>query len=403
MRRYLALAVLALAATAGCSRQGSPVAPIPAVGPAGAPAAAAAAASAAKYRVLYSFKGGRDGAAPFSPPVEFGGVLYGTTTVGGTGCRHHGCGTVYSIDGSGRESVVYRFPSAATGANPQASLTAFRGALYGATNSSTATNSVFRILPSGDFKTVYRFAPWLFANEPLVATNSNLYGTMDGAPSSFYGEVFSLSPAPYRFSSVHTFSHGGLHGPHGALLSWGGSFYGVVATSPAAIEAIYEVRSNGAARKLYAFPFRSCKKQAQVAEYPSGLIALNGKFYGTTEIGRNFCRWQTGGTVFSFDPSTNAVRVLHEFALRDGLGGESLATLNGKLYGVTHSGDAGDGGGVLFELDPNSGAYRELHRFGRAGDAGMPYGGLSTGEGTVYGATIGGGANNAGAIYAYTP
>jgi uncharacterized repeat protein (TIGR03803 family) len=49
-------------------------------------------------RVIYSFKGGKDGAAPLSGVIEVNGVLYGTTSNGGGNvCFGEGCGTVYSI------------------------------------------------------------------------------------------------------------------------------------------------------------------------------------------------------------------------------------------------------------------------------------------------------------------
>jgi uncharacterized repeat protein (TIGR03803 family) len=51
-----------------------------------------------RERVLYSFKGGKDGAAPRSGVIEVNGVLYGTTQYGGgNGCNIYGCGTVFSI------------------------------------------------------------------------------------------------------------------------------------------------------------------------------------------------------------------------------------------------------------------------------------------------------------------
>jgi uncharacterized repeat protein (TIGR03803 family) len=50
-----------------------------------------------RERVIYSFKGGKDGAAPHGV-IEVNGVLYGTTTYGGgNGCNIYGCGTVFSI------------------------------------------------------------------------------------------------------------------------------------------------------------------------------------------------------------------------------------------------------------------------------------------------------------------
>ncbi len=63
--------------------------------------------------VLYSFKGGSDGANPISSLVsDSTGNLYGTTSAGGdSGCD---CGVIFkmhpSATGEWTESVVYRFP-----------------------------------------------------------------------------------------------------------------------------------------------------------------------------------------------------------------------------------------------------------------------------------------------------
>jgi uncharacterized repeat protein (TIGR03803 family) len=51
-----------------------------------------------RERVIYSFNGGKDGAAPLSGVIDVNGVLYGTTSNGGSNvCFGAGCGTVFSI------------------------------------------------------------------------------------------------------------------------------------------------------------------------------------------------------------------------------------------------------------------------------------------------------------------
>ena len=63
--------------------------------------------------VLYSFKGGSDGASPISSLVtDATGNFFGTTSEGGaTSC---GCGVIFKMTkntaGTWTESVVYRFP-----------------------------------------------------------------------------------------------------------------------------------------------------------------------------------------------------------------------------------------------------------------------------------------------------
>jgi uncharacterized repeat protein (TIGR03803 family) len=65
--------------------------------------------------VLYSFKGGADGANPISSLVaDAAGNLYGTTSAGGAASCSGGCGVIFKMTagphGTWNESVVYRFP-----------------------------------------------------------------------------------------------------------------------------------------------------------------------------------------------------------------------------------------------------------------------------------------------------
>jgi len=77
-----------------------------------------------KEKMIYSFKGGNDGAGPGFGSLIFdkAGNLYGTTTSGGT----KPAGTVFKLtpnsDGSWSESVVYSFQGAQDGALPNAGL-----------------------------------------------------------------------------------------------------------------------------------------------------------------------------------------------------------------------------------------------------------------------------------------
>jgi uncharacterized repeat protein (TIGR03803 family) len=87
-------------------------------------------------RVLYSFKGGKDGSGSISNLVlGKKGALYGTNSEGGAGCS---CGTIFKLtsDGQGnwKEIVAYRFqgaPDAAFAYNGMVADTA--GNFYGAT------------------------------------------------------------------------------------------------------------------------------------------------------------------------------------------------------------------------------------------------------------------------------
>jgi uncharacterized repeat protein (TIGR03803 family) len=87
--------------------------------------------------VLYNFMGGADGSGPFAPLIQdSAGSLYGTTEFGGDpSCKLSptiGCGTVFKLDTSGRETVLYRFKGRKDGGLPEAGLAMdAAGNLYG--------------------------------------------------------------------------------------------------------------------------------------------------------------------------------------------------------------------------------------------------------------------------------
>jgi len=103
-------------------------------------------------RVLYSFKGGRDGLGSISNLViGKNGALYGTTSEGGAGCS---CGTIFKLrsDGQGnwKETPAYRFmgaPDAAFAYNGMVADSA--GNLYGATVHGGSNNdgAIYKFTP----------------------------------------------------------------------------------------------------------------------------------------------------------------------------------------------------------------------------------------------------------------
>jgi uncharacterized repeat protein (TIGR03803 family) len=72
-----------------------------------------------KETVLYSFSGAADGGYPFSTLVrDLAGNLYGTTAAGGG----FGNGTVFTVDTTGKETVLYSFAGGTDGADPASGL-----------------------------------------------------------------------------------------------------------------------------------------------------------------------------------------------------------------------------------------------------------------------------------------
>lgn len=103
-------------------------------------------------KVLYSFKGGSDGASSLANLVfDTAGNLYGTTSEGGAGCS---CGVIFKLasDGHGNwsESIPHRFQGSPDGAFPYNGMVAGAGGyFYGATVHGGPTNdgAIYRFKP----------------------------------------------------------------------------------------------------------------------------------------------------------------------------------------------------------------------------------------------------------------
>jgi uncharacterized repeat protein (TIGR03803 family) len=158
--------------------------------------------------ILYSFKGGSDGADPLlGSLILVNGVLYGTTSLGGTACpKHKSCGTIFSVTTSGTEHIIYRFKGGNDGAVPWNGLFAMGGKLYGTTRRGgnagcfhhRGCGTVFSVTPSGKGRVLHVFTGASGGEAPtsnLIAVNDVLYGTTSGAGiSGDFGTVFSVTP-----------------------------------------------------------------------------------------------------------------------------------------------------------------------------------------------------------------
>ena len=151
-------------------------------------------------QVLYRFKGGADGSAPVSGLTMLGGALFGTTTGGGSGTSCSGrCGTIFKADLDGQsERVLYSFKGGTDGADPLSELAFFDGSLYGTTHyggrktrlCSNGCGTVFRLSIGSDAeKVLYAFHGGSDGLEPVagvVHVVGTLYGTTQygGTPTT---------------------------------------------------------------------------------------------------------------------------------------------------------------------------------------------------------------------------
>lgn len=149
--------------------------------------------------VLYSFSGA-DGAYPTAGLImDAAGNLYGTTSGGGD----RGDGIVFKLDPSGKETILHSFTNGADGAYPEASVIMdATDNLYGTTfgGGPAKHGVIFKLDPTGKETVLYNFptrAGGARSRARLVMdSKGNLYGTTQngGDPACLCGVVFKLAP-----------------------------------------------------------------------------------------------------------------------------------------------------------------------------------------------------------------
>jgi len=144
--------------------------------------------------LLYKFKGAPDGMNPYSWLVrDSSGNLYGTTLWGGdSDCGYgQGCGIVFKLDKNKKETILHTFTGAPDGQWPVAGLARdARGNIYGSTQSGGVAGvclggcgTVFKIDPSGAETILYAFSGGADGNTPngvILGGGGNIYGTTFG-------------------------------------------------------------------------------------------------------------------------------------------------------------------------------------------------------------------------------
>jgi uncharacterized repeat protein (TIGR03803 family) len=144
--------------------------------------------AAGKLTTLHMFNGAPDGASPSTSLVrDASGNLYGATGGGGdTSCAPPwGCGTVFMVDASGHERLLYSFTGAADGAAPQGNLLRDNsGNLYGTANLGGDTNcGVYYVKGCG---VVFKLD---------TTGKETVLHTFTSSPDGAYPELLILNPA----------------------------------------------------------------------------------------------------------------------------------------------------------------------------------------------------------------
>lgn len=207
-------------------------------------------------KVLHSFDCCADGTYPSGRLVDVNGTLYGTTYIGGgPGCGYReGCGTVYSISTSGLERVLHGFKYSG-GGYPSAGLINVSGMLYGTTSvgGSFGKGTFYRISTAGVEKALYSFglhkSDGSGPSANLIDVNGTLYGTTWGGGSECgkfgCGTVFSLTTTGSE-KVLYSFAGGSDgEGPTAPLIAVHGTLYGTTYYGGRAHCEVYDAHGCG--------------------------------------------------------------------------------------------------------------------------------------------------------------
>ena len=343
------------------------------------------------------------------------GSFYGTTYSGGPP-KNGNLGTIFRITPGGTFDVGYAFKGGTNGGHPLTALTVGSdGNFYG-----TTPGTIFRITPTWVLKTLHTFGSVPndgtkpeYAESLIQGTDGNFYGTTNKGGAANYGVVYRMTPAG-AVTILHSFGDGSIAGDGtsplaGLVQGSDGAFYGTTTTGGVAqtsfytsgYGALYKITSAGIYTLTHSFQAPTSPKDG-AAPYTGLVQGSDGNFYGTTEKGGT----TSHGTVFRMTPG-GATNLLHSFqdgsVANDGASpvGQLVVGADGNFYGATLVGGAGNAGAV-YKISP-SGVVSILHSFnGTDGD--YPQDGLTLGpDGNFYGTTGQGGAGNHGTIFKVTP
>jgi uncharacterized repeat protein (TIGR03803 family) len=333
-----------------------------------------------KLSVLHNFHATTsDGLEPFAPLIlDDNGNLYGTTVAGGedcTGSDTSGCGTVFKINPSGKETILHAFeggdPSSTDGMNPFSGLIADRNsnAMYGTTWGGYNGSVVYQINPSGKETILYTLSDSTLYGSLVQDNNGDLWGTTGGgtdhACESNCGSVFKLHKTSKSWVETTTYS---FTGSSDGADPWAGLVY----------DSIHHV------------------------------------FYGVTELGgANQTCWYEGvlggcGVLFRLDSTGTKLTVLHSFNGTDGEFPVANLILDpaGNIYGTTSFGGPASSYGTVFAYTIG-GQFITLHAFTGGADGSSPEGSLllDKRKAVIYGTTVSGGdpTCQCGVVFSITP
>jgi uncharacterized repeat protein (TIGR03803 family) len=303
-----------------------------------------------KESVLHAFTGPfNDGEFPMGLMWD-GTTFYGTTQAGGS---NGGCGTIFSLDTTGKETVLYNFQDIPDGCGPAGGVVKdAQGNLYGVTTGGGDNCNGF-----GGCGTVYKFSGGVVtvlhafqggADEgdpqhttPVLDSSDNLFGVAGGGLKSCNGNgcgfVYEVSNGGV-YSVFYQFHGVGQAGDAGLTIDANNTLYGALFPS-----AVYSLTSSG----------QETETKLAAGQVPTDVtLDTQGNLYIVCKLGgpRNdgVLRKLSGGHLTT----------LHNFLGRaDGIWPYAPVVIDssGTIYGTTWKGGLikkQANGGVLYRVKP---------------------------------------------------
>ena len=361
------------------------------------------------YAKKLDFNGDDNGSLPYGSLVQADNEkLYGMTFTGG----ENNYGVLFEWDpASEAYTKKLDFNGNENGSNPNGSLVkADNGILYGTTTygGSNGQGLLFDWNPVTDTYTKkLDFGAEMKAGYPvgsLVSANNRKFYGMTGSVIYEWDPVTNNFTNKYNFDLDVTRSVGSI--PKGSLvLADNGKLYGMTMEG-----GVGSCCQSGAGTlfewdpETDTFTKKMDFNRADNGRNPTDLLvrANNGKLYGMTGKGGEYDL----GVLFEWNPATNTFTKKLDFTGPEN-GGHPLGSLmqadNGKLYGMTNDGGL-ENSGVLFEWDPVADTYTKKLTFNGEEEGGSPYGSLIQADnGKLYGTTGYGGVNKKGVLFEWDP
>jgi uncharacterized repeat protein (TIGR03803 family) len=337
------------------------------------------------YLVLKQFTAG-DGRAPYSGLAQGDdGVLYGTTSGGGTS----DCGTVFKVHSDGSGYTLLKQFNGSDGREPEAGLAVDGTTLYGTTCYGGISNAgtLFTINTDGSgyslLKTFTAYDDGLYPATVPVISGTTLYGGLNN------GKIFYINTdgSGYGFLPIET--SGGI--PRSVLLD-GSTIYGTeMEGGPSYYDGmVYKINTDGSGLTVLK------TMGGDAGRWPNGPLVLAGKtLYGTAYArGTYYC-----GTVFKVNTDGTGFSVLKQFTGgSDGGYPEAGLVLRGDtLYGTAARGGSSDSG-IVFRIKTSGLDFVVLKNFSGS-DGRYPYGNLVLSGTNLCGTTMYGGPLDKGVAF----